>query len=286
MSAPATTLRQAQRDASERLAALPHASPELEAALLLGHLLGKPRSYLFAWPDATLSNTQQAAYRHLVERRLAGEPIAYITGEREFWSLPLEVTPDTLIPRPETELLVELALERLQSRSSPRIADLGTGSGAIALALAKERPEALIHASDRGEATLRVARRNAERLGLRQVRFFLGHWCQALPADQEYDLIVSNPPYIEAGDPHLGRGDLPREPAGALVAGPDGLREIRHIARQCLAHLAPGGWLLLEHGHQQATAVRGILRQHGYHEIASFTDLAGSPRASIGSRPP
>ena len=286
MSAPATTLRQAQRDASERLAALPHASPELEAALLLGHLLGKPRSYLFAWPDATLSNTQQAAYRHLVERRLAGEPIAYITGEREFWSLPLEVTSDTLIPRPETELLVELALERLQSLPSPRIADLGTGSGAIALALAKERPEALIHATDRREATLQVARRNAERLGLRRVCFFLGHWCQALPTDQEYDLIVSNPPYIEADDPHLSQGDLPREPAGALIAGPDGLEAIRRIARQCLAHLAPGGRLLLEHGHRQAAAVRRILHQHGYHEIVSFKDLAGRPRASTGSRPP
>ncbi|MEJ2453441.1 MAG: peptide chain release factor N(5)-glutamine methyltransferase [Candidatus Thiodiazotropha sp.] len=274
--------RQAQLDAAERLSRLPHATPELEAALLLCHLLGQPRSHLFAWPEKRLTTTQQEAYQGLIQRRLAGEPIAHITGEREFWSLSLQVTPDTLIPRPDTELLVERALTHLAALKTPRIADLGTGSGAIALALASERPEALIHASEQSPAALAVARENARQHRLSNVDFFLGSWCQALPAGQFYDLIVSNPPYIEAADPHLDRGDLPREPRDALVSGSDGLEAIREIAAAAPARLAKAGWLLLEHGYTQGEAVRQILSQRGFSQIETLSDLAGRPRLTEG----
>ncbi len=284
MSSP-PSYRQAQQDAVQRLARLPHASPELEAALLLSHLLGQPRSHLFAWPERQLSPAQQAAYERLIQRRLAGEPIAHITGEREFWSLPLRVTGATLIPRPETELLVERALKHLAGVEAPRIADLGTGSGAIALALASERPDALINASDRSTAALEVARDNARRLALSNVGFFQGDWCQALPAEQRYDLIASNPPYIEATDPHLARGDLPREPRDALVSGSDGLADIRQIAAQAPRHLSAGGWLLLEHGYNQGEAVRQILSAAGFQHIQTLTDLAGQPRLTEGYYP-
>lgn len=289
MSAP-PTYRQAQRAAAERLASLSHASPELEAALLLCHLLGVTRSHLFAWPDKSLTQQQQANYEHLIQRRLAGEPIAYITGEREFWSLRLQVNEQTLIPRPETELLVERALAHLVETDRPGIADLGTGSGAIALALASERADALIHASDRSAAALEVARGNSQRHDLTNLRFFQGDWFEALPAQQRYQLIVSNPPYIEAADPHLGQGDLPREPRQALVSGADGLADIRLIANQAPAHLVEGGWLLLEHGYSQGEAVRRILHEAGFVQVRTLSDLAGQPRLSEGclpaSRPP
>ncbi|MEJ2591711.1 MAG: peptide chain release factor N(5)-glutamine methyltransferase [Candidatus Thiodiazotropha sp.] len=279
------TLRQAQQAARERLAALPHASAELEAALLLCHLLRKPRSYLYAWPERRLSEAESESYRQLIERRLSGEPIAHITGEREFWSLPLQITPETLIPRPETELLVERALQLLQSTPKPRIADLGTGSGAIAIALASERPDAEIDAVERSQPALAVARDNACRLGYGNIRFLHGDWCEALPAGRRYDLILSNPPYIEADDAHLGQGDLPWEPASALVSGDDGLADIRQIAQQAWPRLTAGGWLLLEHGYRQAEAVSDILTEQGYQAIATHPDLAGQPRASEGRTP-
>jgi release factor glutamine methyltransferase len=276
------TLRQVQQAATVRLATLQHASAELEAALLLCHLLGKPRSYLYAWPDHSLTPQQGQAYQRLVERRLQGEPIAYITGEREFWSLPLQVTPATLIPRPETELLVECALQHLQAFASPRIADLGTGSGAIALALASERPHAELHASDCSAAALAVATNNIQRLAPGRVKLFHGSWCDALPQGQVYDLIVSNPPYIEADDLHLMQGDLPHEPPGALISGPDGLDDIRAIAQQAMDRLKPGGCLLVEHGYQQGESVRAIFQRIGYLEVATQTDLAGHERVTAG----
>jgi release factor glutamine methyltransferase len=279
------TLRQAQQAASKRLAALPHATAELEAALLLCHLLAQPRSYLYAWPERRLAQREYEAFLRLLERRLAGEPIAHIVAEREFWSLPLKVTPDTLIPRPETELLVELSLQLVQSIQAPRIADLGTGSGAIALALASERPDAVLHATDRSESALAVARENARRLGFTQISCFPGDWCSALPAGTSYHLIVSNPPYIEQDDPHLQRGDLPGEPLTALVSGHDGLRDIRLLAQQTHARLEPGGWLLLEHGYRQADSVRQILAAAGYIDTTTHEDLAGRPRATEGRRP-
>ncbi len=285
MTPTPTTYREAQQAAAARLAALPHAAGELEAALLLCHLLGVGRSHLLAWPERELTRDQQREYATLLARRLAGEPIAHILGEREFWSLSLRVTPDTLIPRPETELLVERALEHLAALPAPLIADLGTGSGAIALALASERPDAHLHASDRSEAALAVARENAERLGLRNLRFLPGDWCRALPEEARYHLIVSNPPYIENGDPHLRQGDLPHEPLDALASGADGLEAIRAIAAQAPGHLHPGAWLLLEHGRDQGVAVREILLRHGFTAVATLTDLAGLPRLTEGQRP-
>ena len=248
-------------------------------------MLGQPRSHLFAWPEKELTPEQQTAFEELIQRRLTGEPIAHITGEREFWSLPLRVTEDTLIPRPETELLVERALFHLTGREAPRIADLGTGSGAIALALASELPGALIHACDQSTAALEIARDNAHRLELAQVAFFQGDWYQALPRSQRYDLIASNPPYIEAQDPHLNSGDLPREPRDALASGPDGLTAIRQIASQAPSHLRPGGWLLLEHGYNQGEAVRQILALEGFQQIETLSDLAGQARLTEGLLP-
>lgn len=285
MSSTPPTLRQAQQAASERLTSLPHAAADLEAALLLCHLLQKPHSYLYTWPERRLTQAEHASYQRLIERRLAGEPIAHIVGEREFWSLPLQVTPDTLIPRPETELLVERALQLAHSVQAPRIADLGTGSGAIAIALASERPDALIHAADRSQSALAVARENARRLGFTQIHLFHGDWCNALPPGATYHLIVSNPPYIERDDPHLEQGDLPREPRSALVSGSDGLADIRLLAVQSHRRLEPGGWLLLEHGYRQADDVRQILATAGYVDIATHQDLAGQPRASEGRKP-
>ncbi len=282
MSQPSLNYRQAQQDAIRKLSQLPHASVELEAALLLCHLLNVSRTHLLAWPEKDLTREQQQDYDALLQRRLRGEPIAHITGMREFWSLPLRVTPETLIPRPESELLVERALIHLTTLHAPRIADPGTGCGAIALALVSELPEAEIHATDRSPPALAVARGNAERLGLDRVSFLPGDWCDALPAGERYDLILSNPPYIPENDPHLGQGDLPCEPAGALISGRDGLADIRVITRQAPTHLKPGGWLLLEHGNRQGAEVRQTLQQSGFTRIETLTDLAGQPRVTEG----
>jgi release factor glutamine methyltransferase len=284
MPRPSNSYREAQQEAARRLSRLPHAAAELEAGLLLCHLLRVPRSHLFAWPEKRLTPGQQRGYEVLIRRRLEGEPIAHITGKREFWSLPLRVTSDTLIPRPETELLVERALMHLATIAAPRIADLGTGSGAIALALASERTDALIHASDQSTAALAVARANAEALQFPNVSFFQGDWCDALPKDQCYDLVVSNPPYVEAGDAHLRQGDLPHEPLSALIAGPDGLADIRQIAAQTPGRLKLGGWLLLEHGETQSESVRTILRERGFSAISTLEDLARRPRVTEGRR--
>lgn len=252
-----------------------------EAEWLLLHLLEQPRSWLFAHADAPLSQPQRLAYDALVQRRMAGEPLAYITGRRGFWSLELEVTPATLIPRADTERLVELALQRLPRERACRVADLGTGSGAIALAIASERPLAQLLATDASAAALVVAQRNAQRLGLANVVFAQGDWLAPL-ADQRFDLIVSNPPYIEAADPHLAQGDLRFEPASALASGHDGLDDIRRIIRDSPNHLARGGWLLFEHGWNQGAAARALLHEAGYAEVFTAQDLEGRERVSGG----
>ncbi|MCU7914443.1 MAG: peptide chain release factor N(5)-glutamine methyltransferase [Candidatus Thiodiazotropha sp. (ex Gloverina cf. vestifex)] len=285
MSPNPITLRLAQQAASEKLASLEHAAADLEAALLLCHLLDKPRSHLYAWPDNELSPAELAEYEALITRRLSGEPIAHITGLREFWSLTLNVTLDTLIPRPETELLVEMSLLHLETVEQPMIADLGTGSGAIAVALGSERPDARIHACDYSENALRVAQNNADQLNLSNIDFYAGNWYQALPASTLYDLIASNPPYIEEDDLHLMQGDLPREPVSALSSGSDGLMDIRQIIQQATNHLIPGGWLLLEHGYQQAEAVRQLLDLQGFINIETHKDLAAQPRVTEGQKP-
>lgn len=257
-------------------------NPRLEAQLLLAQLLDKPRSHLFAWPDKPLSTPQLSAFRALVKRRQQGEPLAYILGQREFWSLELKVTPDTLIPRPDTELLVEQALALIPPGSQASIADLGTGSGAIAAAIAQERPSCQVFASDRCPKALAVAQQNFTRLGLTNITTALGNWCSALPPHQRFNLILSNPPYIPAHDPHLQQGDLPHEPAAALIGGQDGLDSLRHIIHCAPAHLSHPGWLLLEHGHDQAPQVQPLLHTAGFDQITSYPDLAQHLRVSGG----
>jgi release factor glutamine methyltransferase len=255
-----------------------------EAELLLLHAVRQSRSWLFTHADDVPDRDVQTAYAELLNRRARGEPVAYITGSRGFWSLDLEVTPATLIPRPETELLVELALERLPRDSICAVADLGTGSGAVALALASERPQCRVTATDASAAALEVARRNAARLGIDNVAFVQGDWMVPL-GDARFELIVSNPPYIEADDEHLVRGDLRFEPATALASGRDGLDDIRRIVATARAHLAPGGWLLFEHGWNQGDAARALLRQAGYDDVFTAQDLEQRDRVS-GARNP
>lgn len=255
-----------------------------EAELLLLHAVRQSRSWLFTHADDVLDMNVQTAYAELLNRRARGEPVAYITGSRGFWSLDLEVTPATLIPRPETELLVELALERLPRDSAGAVADLGTGSGTVALALASERPQCRVTATDASAAALEVARRNAARLGIDNVAFVQGDWMVPL-GDARFELIVSNPPYIEADDAHLVRGDLRFEPATALASGRDGLDDIRRIVATARAHLAPGGWLLFEHGWNQGDAARALLRQAGYDDVFTAQDLEQRDRVS-GARNP
>ena len=252
-----------------------------DAEALLLHVLGQPRSWLFAHADDALDMDVQTAFEALVVRRAAGEPVAYLTGRRGFWTLELEVTPATLIPRPETELLVELALERLPRDMGCRVADLGTGSGAIALAIASERPRAQVVATDASADALAVARRNAQRLGIGNVRFVQGDWLAPL-AGERFALIVSNPPYIEAADPHLAQGDLRYEPAAALASGADGLDDIRRIVIGAPAHLDAGGWLLFEHGWNQGDAARALLREAGYVQVFTAQDLEARDRVSGG----
>lgn len=255
-------------------------SPRLDAEVLLAHVLDKPRSHLLAWPDNIPDTEQQAHYLELVSRRAGGEPVAYLTGEREFWSMPVTVTRDTLIPRPESETLVAMALELLPAGVHTRVADLGTGSGAIALAIAFERPDCHILACDRSTAALAIADRNARQLQLDNIEFAGGDWCEALAGDC-FDLIVSNPPYIPATDKHLARGDVRFEPQDALVAGDDGLDDIRRIAACARSHLCDRAALILEHGFDQREPVQRILAEHGYRDIACNNDLAGQARVTV-----
>lgn len=252
-----------------------------DARWLLAHVLQKTPAWLYAHDDAVVESEARRAYEALVRRRQDGEPVAYLTGRRGFWSLELHVSPATLIPRPETELLVELALARLPVDAAVDVADLGTGSGAIALAIAHERPRVRVLATDASAGALDVAQGNARRLGLGNVAFAEGDWCAPL-AGRQFHLIASNPPYIETGDAHLQQGDLRFEPASALSSGADGLDAIRCIANDARAHLHPGGWLLMEHGWNQGTAVRALLQAAGYAQVASECDLEQRERVTFG----
>jgi release factor glutamine methyltransferase len=245
-----------------------------EARLLLAHVAGVSEAAVLAFPERELLPQTQARFQALLEERRQGMPVAYLVGHKEFYGLELAVTPAVLIPRPETELLVELALQR----DFASAADLGTGSGAVALAIKRHRPQARVVAVDASAAALEVARRNAVRLAL-EVEWRHGRWLEPL-AGERFELIVANPPYVAEGDPHLA--DLAFEPAAALLAGPDGLACIRDIVRAAPAHLAPGGGLLLEHGMGQDEAVRSLLRGAGLEEVQSWPDLAGIPRVSGG----
>ncbi len=255
----------------------------VDAEWLLLHALARPRSWLYAHGDDVAPPDRVAAFEVLVARREAGEPVAYLTGRRGFWSLDLAVTPDTLIPREDTERLVELALARLPPGAPSDVADLGTGSGAIALALARERPLARVVGVDRSDAALAVARGNARALGLDRVTWLAGDWFGPL-VGRRFDVVVSNPPYLAADDPHLERGDLRFEPASALASGADGLDDIRRLVAAAPEHLAPGGWLLLEHGHTQGAVVRGLLASAGFEAVETARDLEGRDRVSLGCR--
>ena len=249
----------------------------LDAQLLLARHLGRPRVWLLAHDDAPIHDS--AGVLAFLQRRAAGEPLAYIIGEREFHGLLLQVTPDVLVPRPDTETLVDWALELLLSQASPKVVDLGTGSGAIALALKHGCPRAQVHASDASPAALAVARRNGDRLAL-DVSWHLGDWWQAFGAELRFDLVVANPPYLSPDDPHLPA--LRHEPIAALVAQREGLADIERIVAGAAARLGPGGWLMLEHGCNQAEQVCDHLRQEAFQDVATRVDLANRPRVSAG----
>jgi len=264
-----------------RAAQLPDSpSAKLDAEWLLAAALGKGTSYLRTWPDREVLPDVEARFAAYLERRRLGEPVAYILGRQGFWSLDLEVAPHTLIPRPDTELLVETALQMLPD-GPVDVLDLGTGTGAIALALATERSTWRLTGVDRISEAVSLANRNAQRLELGNVRFIESQWFSSL-AGQRYGLIVSNPPYIPASDPHLLQGDVRFEPSSALVAGEDGLDDIRLIIEQAPTHLLSSGWLILEHGYDQAMAVRTLLFDGGFVDVASRKDFGGHERVSFG----
>lgn len=253
---------------------------QLDAEVLLAHCLQQPRTYLLAHDTDSLKADLINRFQQLVAARREGQPVAYLTGTREFWSLSLDVTADTLIPRPETELLVELALEHLPAGSGCRVADIGTGSGAIALAIASERPDCRVVATDNSPKALLVATGNAQRLGITNVDFRPGDLLRPL-GDETFHLIASNPPYIAETDLHLNEGDVRFEPRSALISGKEGLDVIRKLVAGARDHLIPGGWLMFEHGYDQRQAVNDLFTDCGYREITCHTDLAGLPRVTV-----
>lgn len=259
-------------------------SPRRDAEILLEYVTGKGRTYIMAFGETPLTDAQQQQLEALLQRRKQGEPVAHLTGVREFWSLPLFVSPATLIPRPDTECLVEQALARLPAKKC-HILDLGTGTGAIALALASERPDCDVTAVDRMPDAVALARRNAEHLAIRNVRILQSCWFSALPG-QRFDMIVSNPPYIDAQDPHLAEGDVRFEPLSALVADANGMADIIHIIDHARQVLTPGGYLLLEHGWQQGDVVRAAFQQAGYSDVETCRDYGGNERVTCGRSTP
>lgn len=256
-------------------------SARLDCEWLLCFVLDKPRSYLHSWPEKMLSQDETVQFEKRLNRRVNGEPIAHILGERGFWSLNLKVTADTLIPRPETERLVELALGLIPNQSQWNILDLGTGTGAIALSLAMERPACFISATDQSLAALDVAKQNAMNNKISNIEFIHSNWFAKLK-NKKFDVIVSNPPYVEENDPHLQQGDVRFEPLSALTAGEDGLDDIRTIIKSSQAHLTQNGVLLIEHGYNQAESVCDLLNLAGFNKVKNFKDDNDIPRVSIG----
>ncbi len=270
--------------AQQQLCAAESTPPDearVDAEILLAHALNQTRTFLRTWPEREPNAAQAEKFQSLLARRSNGEPIAYITGERGFWDMDLRVSPDTLIPRPETETLVEQALQRIPADARWQIADLGTGSGAIALAIARERPLCQLLATDISAAALAIARDNAARLRVSNIRFAESAWFEAL-ASNRFEMIVSNPPYVHPDDPHLQQGDLRFEPLSALRSSAEGLADIRAICRSAPQHLQLDGWLLLEHGFEQGPSVQACLDRRGYQQLETVQDLAHNPRVSLG----
>ncbi len=264
--------------ASQQLSATSD-SALLDAEVLMAHCLNKPRSFLRAWPEQSLSDQQHSIFSALISQRRQGVPVAYLTGEREFWSRSFKVSPSVLIPRPDTELIIELSLELLAHQPANQILDLGTGSGIIGITLAAELPLSRVTACDQSPQALEIARDNAQRLNTNNIGFVQSDWFSAI-TDSGFDLIVSNPPYIAADDPHLQQGDVRFEPRQALVSPDQGLQDIGLLADHARQYLKHGGQLLIEHGYQQQTAVQAIFKHCNYQQVTTHCDLAGNPRVT------
>ncbi|MBE0435855.1 MAG: peptide chain release factor N(5)-glutamine methyltransferase [Methylomicrobium sp.] len=275
------TVQSALDDAVQRLISVSE-SPLLDAEILLCLALDKDRSHLRAWPDKKLLPEQNSHFEALLQKRLSGMPIAYITGNREFWSRDFEVNRDVLIPRPDTELLIELTLNLIPERQPYRLIDLGTGSGIIAITLAAERPDSEVIATDFSTNALTIARRNAQRHNVRNIQFLQSDWFEAISDSALFNLVVSNPPYIADYDPHLTEGDVRFEPMSALIADNHGLSDIIRIANSARRHLLPQGHLLVEHGYNQQDQVQAIFSQLNYRNIVTYPDLSGQPRVTYG----
>lgn len=273
------------KQAAQRLQAAGSASPRIDAEVLLSHVLGRDRTWLYTWGDKACSLWEQARFDALVAARAQGTPVAYLTGEREFWGLRLATAPETLIPRPDTETVVELALSRA-TLSSGRLLDLGSGTGAIALAFASEQPRWQVVGVDVREEAVALASRNAKSLAITNAQFLKSDWFSALEtleeADRRFEIIVSNPPYIAADDPHLAEGDVRFEPRSALVADADGMADLLYLVHAAQHYLMASGWLLLEHGYAQADKVREALTSAGYQNVESVRDLGGHERVTLG----
>jgi release factor glutamine methyltransferase len=275
-----TIFKQSQADVSAELG-VPSNEARLEVQILLQHCLNVNHAWLLVHENDALEANIHAAFQALLKRRLGGEPIAYILGKREFYGLEFKVTPDTLIPRPDTETLVDAALEKIPKDKPCTVLDLGTGTGAIAIAIAKHRPHAQLTAVDASLSALDVAKENAANLGVTNVEFLLSDWFSELKC-KSFDIIVSNPPYIAGDDAHLKQGDLRFEPQSALASGKDGLNDIRHLITHARQHLAPQGWLMLEHGYNQSGEVAALMQDAGFGSISSFLDLSGLYRVTAG----
>ncbi|WP_087019354.1 peptide chain release factor N(5)-glutamine methyltransferase [Thaumasiovibrio subtropicus] len=275
------TVEQWLKYAKQQLTTAGSSSPAIDAEVLLLSVLDKPRSYLFTWPDKALTATQSDQLQVFLSRRLSGEPVAYITGVREFWSLPLQVAPSTLIPRPDTERLVELALQKLPS-SGGDVLDLGTGTGAVALALASERPDCQLTGIDLQPEAVSLAKSNATALSIENATFLQGSWYSPLQDGTKFAVIVSNPPYIDPDDEHLTQGDVRFEPLSALIADKQGMADIEWIAEQGRCHLSDGGWLMFEHGYDQGPLARDCLTALGYCDVVTEQDYAGHDRVTMG----
>ncbi|MFZ2451111.1 MAG: peptide chain release factor N(5)-glutamine methyltransferase [Methylovulum miyakonense] len=274
------TIKTLLAQAADSLAAI-SGSPALDAEVLLCQVLGKPRPYLRAWCDQAVSEAQFQEFQRLWRQRLQGQPIAYLTGQREFWSRDFLVTPAVLIPRPDTELLIDLGLKLIPAEADWNIIDLGTGSGIIAITIAAERPNTRLTAVDRSLEALQVAQQNAGRHHIQNIHFHQSDWFKQVPA-QRFQLVISNPPYIAEHDWHLQHGDVRFEPQSALIAGDQGLSDIKAIAETAKNWLVADGWLLIEHGYDQETAVQAIFKSLGYQQVQTERDLSGQPRVTYG----